>query len=197
MAAYVDHRARRQEIILAAIKLFAQEGYQAVTFGMISAHTGVARTVLYRYFRDKRQIFNAAIVELLSRIERKHTEIVRSEPSAAGRLARICTAVTVMLFDNREFLCVIIDYVMSMQRAGYDMSRRIKKFTFGLKRVMHTLILLGVRKGEFRKGIDADIVMDILYAQFESAVMRLAITGDAVQSDVMERIEGVLKGISA
>jgi len=197
MAAYVDHRARRQEIILAAIKLFAQEGYQAVTFGMISAHTGVARTVLYRYFRDKRQIFNAAIVELLSRIERKHTEIVRSESSAAGRLARICTAVTVMLFDNREFLCVIIDYVMSMQRAGYDMSRRIKKFTFGLKRVMHTLILLGVRKGEFRKGIDADIVMDILYAQFESAVMRLAITGDAVQSDVMERIEGVLKGISA
>jgi len=197
MAAYIDHRARRQEIILASIKLFAQEGYQSVTFAMISAHTGVARTVLYRYFRDKRQIFNAAIVELLSRIVKKHTEIVRSESSAKGRLAKICTAVTVMLFDNRDFLCVIIDYVMSMKRAGYDMSRRIKKFTFGLKRVMHTLLLWGVRKGEFRKGIDADAVMDVLYAQFESAVMRLAITDDAVQSDVLDRIDAVLKGISA
>ena len=196
MAAYIDHRARRQEIILASIKLFAKEGYQSVTFSMISAHTGVARTVLYRYFRDKRQIFNAAIVELLSRIVKKHTEIVHSESSAKGRLAKICTAVTVMLFDNRDFLCVIIDYVMSMKRAGYDMSRRIKKFTFGLKRVMHTLLLWGVRKGEFRKGIDADAVMDVLYAQFESAVMRLAITDDAVQTDVLERIDAVLKGIS-
>ena len=197
MAAYVDHRARRQEIILAAIKLFAQEGYQAVTFGMLSAHTGVARTVLYRYFRDKRQIFNSAIVELLSRIVKKHTEIVHSEASAAGRLAKICTAVVVMLFDNRQFLCVIIDYVMSMKRAGYDMSRRIKKLTFGIKRVIHTLLLLGVKQGEFRRGIDADAVTDILYAQFESTVMRLAITDDAVQSDVLERIDEVLKGIGA
>jgi len=54
-----------------------------------------------------------------------------------------------------------------------------------------------VRKGEFRKGIDADAVMDVLYAQFESAVMRLAITDDAVQSDVLERIDEVLKGIRA
>lgn len=195
MPAYIDHRARRHEIILAAIRLFAKEGYQSVTFGMISAHTGVARTVLYRYFRDKRQIFNAAIGELLSRIVKKHTEIVRSEASAAGRLTMICTAVTMMLFDNRDFLCVIIDYVMSMKRAGYDMSRRIRKFTFGLRRVMHTLLLWGARNGEFRKGIDADVLTDILYAQFESAVMRLAITDDAVQSDVMDRIETVLKGI--
>lgn len=195
MAAYIDHHARRHEIILAAIRLFAKEGYQSVTFGMISAHTGVARTVLYRYFRDKRQIFDAAIVELLSRIVKKHTEIVRSETSAAGRLAKICTAVTVMLFDNRDFLCVIIDYVMSMKRAGYDMSRRIKKFTFGLKRVMHTLLLWGVRKGEFRKGIDADVVTDILYAQFESAVMRLAVSDDAVQSAVLDRIDAILKGL--
>ena len=197
MPAYIDHRARRHDIILAAIRLFAQEGYQSVTFAMLSAHTGVARTVLYRYFRDKRQIFNSAIVELLSRIVKKHTEIVHSETSAAGRLSKICTAVIVMLFDNRQFLCVIIDYVMSMKRAGYDMSRRIKKLTFGIKRVIHTLLLLGVRQGEFRRGIDADAVTDILYAQFESTVMRLAITDDAVQSDVLDRIDEILKGIDA
>ena len=197
MAAYVDHRARRQEIILAAIKLFAQEGYQAVTFGMLSAHTGVARTVLYRYFRDKRQIFNSAIVELLSRIVKKHTEIVHSEASAAGRLAKICTAVVVMLFDNRQFLCVIIDFVMSMKREGHDMTRRIMRFTIGLKRIMHTLITWGVHKGEFGAYVNPDIVTDILYSQFESAVLRLAVSGDAVQADVVDRIDEILKGLTA
>lgn len=197
MAGFVDHHARRHEIIMTSIRLFAKEGYQDVTFGMIAAHTGVARTVLYRYFRDKRQIFDAAIAELLSRIVRKHTEIVRSDVSAYGRIAKICTAVTVMLFDNRDFLCVIIDFVMSMKRAGYDMSRRIKKFTFGLKRVIHTLLLWGVRRGEFRAGLNADVLTDILYAQFESAVLRLTVSDDALQSDVLERIDEILKGLRA
>ena len=36
---------------------------------------------------------------------------------------------------------------------------------------------------------------DILYAQFESAVLRLGVSGDAVQADVLDRIDEILKGI--
>ena len=197
MRAVVDHRARRQEVIAKAIRLFARLGYKDVSFRELSEECGLARTVLYRYFRSKRQIFDSAISLALGRIVQQHNEIVHSKLPASVRLRQICNVVTATLFDNRDFLCVIIDYVMSMKRAGYDMSRRIKKLTFGIKRVIHTLLLLGVRQGEFRRGIDADAVTDILYAQFESTVMRLAITDDAVQSDVLERIDEVLKGIGA
>lgn len=191
----VDRRARKRVIIAKAIRLFAQQGYREVTFQSLAAHCGVARTVLYRYFRDKRQIFASAISEVIGRIATKHSEIVRSENTAYMRLSRICAAVTAMLFDNREFLAVIIDFVMTQKRAGYDMSRRILRFTLGLKRTLHTLIVWGVHRGEFSADVNADVVTETLYAIFESAVLRLTLSDDAVQVEVLDRIDFVLKGL--
>ena len=191
----VDHRARKQEIIANAIRLFAKLGYRDVSFREISEACGVARTAIYRYFRNKRQIFDGAVILVLGRIVQKHAEIVHSKLPAAVRLRQICTVVTATLFDNRDFLCVIIDYVMAMRRANHDMARRIMQFTIGLKRIIHTLLTLGVRHGEFREDLNTDVMTDILYAQFESAVLRLGVSGDAVQADVLDRIDEILKGI--
>lgn len=191
----VDHRARRRAIIAKAIRLFAQQGYHEVTFQTLAAHCGVARTVLYRYFRDKRQIFDSAISEVVGRIAAKHSEIVRCDPTAYMRLSRICAAVTATLFDNREFLAVIIDFVMTQKRAGYDMSRRIMRFTLGLKRTLHTLVLWGIHRGEFAAEVNADVVTETIYAIFESAVLRLTVSDDAVQTEVLDRIDFVLRGM--
>ena len=191
----IDHQARKNAIVAKAIRLFAQEGYKDVTFQSLASRCGVARTVLYRYFRDKRQIFASAVSALVGRVAAKHSEIVRSETTAAMRLSRICAAVTATLFDNREFMCVVIDFVLTQKRAGYDMTRRVMRFTLGLKRTLHTLIVWGVHRGEFAADTDADVVTETLYAIFESAVLRLTITDDAVQTEVLDRIDYVLKGL--
>ena len=196
MRAVVDHRARRQEVIAKAIRLFARLGYKDVSFRELSEECGLARTVLYRYFRSKRQIFDSAISLALGRIVQKHNEIVHSKLPASVRLRQICNVVTATLFDNRDFLCVIIDFVMSMKREGHDMTRRIMRFTIGLKRIMHTLLTWGVHRGEFGAHVNPDIMTDILYAQFESAVLRLAVSGDAVQADVVDRRDEILKSLS-
>ena len=177
------------------MKLFARLGYRDVSFREISEACGVARTVLYRYFRNKHQVFDGAVLQIVGRIAQKDNEIVHSKLPAAVRLRQICTVVTATLFDNRDFLCVIIDYVMAMRRANHDMTRRIMQFTIGLKRIIHTLLMMGMRHGEFREDLDTDVVTDILYAQFESAVLRLGVSGDAVQADVLDRIDEILKGI--
>lgn len=195
MKTTIDHLAREQEIIASAIRLFAKVGYRDVSFREIAESSGVARTVIYRYFRNKRQIFDGAVNLVLRRIVQKQTEIMHAKTSAATRLRQICTVVTATIFDNRDFLCVIIDYVMAMRRAGHDMARRIMQFTIGVKRIMHTLLMLGIRHGEFRENLNADVMTDILYAQFESAVLRLGVSGDAVQTDVLDRIDEILKGI--
>lgn len=189
----IDHRARKQEIIAKSIRLFARLGYREVSFRELSEECGLSRTMLYRYFRDKRQIFDSAISLALGRIVQKHAEIVHSKLPAAVRLRQICTVVTATLFDNRDFLCVIIDFVMERRRANHDMSRRVMRFTIGLKRIIHTLLVWGVRHDEFDPAINPDAVTDILYAQFESAVLRLAVTGDAVQTEVLDRIDEILR----
>ena len=195
MKTVVDHRARKKEIIAKAIRLFARLGYRDVSFRELSEECGVARTVLYRYFRGKRQIFADAIALTLGRIIQKNMEVVRSDLPASVRLRQICTVSTATLFDNRDFLMVVIDYVLAMTRDGHDMTRRILAYTNGLRRVLRILLLWGIRHGEFRPDMNVDVVVDLLYAQFESAVLRLAVSGDAVQTDALDRIDEILKGL--
>ena len=195
MKATVDHHARKRDIIVNAIQLFARQGYNDVTFQDLADSSGIARTILYRYFKNKRQIFDAAIFQALDRVVQKHTEIMRAKLPSSVRLRQICTAVTGTLFDNREFLAVIIDYVMAMKRANHDMTRRIMTFTIGLKRVLHTLLVGGIHHGEFRADANPDIYTDLFYAQFESAVLRLTVTGDASVTDLNNRIDELLCGL--
>ena len=196
MKAIVDHRARKQVIIANAIQLFARQGYNDVTFQDLADSSGIARTILYRYFKNKRQIFDAAIFLALDRVVQKHAEIMRAKLPASVRLRQICTAVTATLFDNREFLSVIIDFVMAMKRGKHDMTRRIMTFTIGLKRIILTLLVGGIHYGEFRADVNPDVYTDLLYAQFESAVLRLTVSGDAALTDVMNRIDELLKGLA-
>ncbi len=112
------------------------------------------------------------MILVLGRIVQKHAEIVHSKLRRRAPPG-ICTVVTATLFDNRDFLCVIIDYVMAMRRANHDMARRIMQFTIGLKRIIHTSAwTLGVLpRGVSRRpehGRDDEV---FLYAQFESAVL--------------------------
>ena len=195
MKAVVDHRARRKEIIAKAIRLFARLGYKDVSFRELSEECGVARTVLYRYFRGKRQIFDEAIALAQGRVVQKNTQIMHSGQSASVRLRQVCTVVTAGLFDNRDFLLVVIDFVLAMTRGGHDMSRRIAYYTAELKRTIRALLVQGRRRGEFREDMSPDVVTDLLYAQFESAVLRLAVSGDAVLADVLDRIDEILKGL--
>ncbi len=195
MKGSVDHRARKREIIANAIRLFARKGYNDVTFQDLADSCRIARTILYRYFKNKRQIFDAAIILAMQRIVQKHAEIMHAKLPSAVRLRQICTAVTATLFDNQEFLSVIVDYVLAMKRANHDMTRRIMMFTIGLKRILHTLLAGGVHRGEFRADANPDVYTDLLYAQFESAALRLTISGDGSMTDVLNRIDEILRSL--
>ena len=59
-------RAKRADILQAASKLFADEGFQSVSTARIAAEAGVSTATLYRYFEDKESLFGAVVVALVS-----------------------------------------------------------------------------------------------------------------------------------
>ena len=55
MAKAIDHNVRKRLVVTEAMKIFAQMGYSKVSFLTISEATGIARTALYRYFKNVEQ----------------------------------------------------------------------------------------------------------------------------------------------
>ena len=57
---------RKQQILLAASKVFAKQGYHATSISDICEKSGVARGTVYLYFENKRDIFETLIQEFSS-----------------------------------------------------------------------------------------------------------------------------------
>ena len=193
----VDHALRKKAIVAESVRLFARMGYSAVNFGAIAKRCSVSRTLLYTYFKNKRAIFNEAIYEVTSRVEKKYTEVVHSPQSADAKLRQICITVIAMLFDNRDFVCVIADVLAAYRRKGALPVENIERHTAGVRRIMAALAREAVRRGEYKGGTDPERVSELLYSQFETAAMRIAITGRAEMSEAIDRLDTILSPIKA
>ena len=61
-------RDTKENILLTALFLFAQNGYDAVSVSDIAGQLGMTKGALYRHYRNKRAIFDA-IVERMERLD--------------------------------------------------------------------------------------------------------------------------------
>ena len=48
---------RKKQILDAALKAFAEYGYERTSIAVICEKAGIARPTLYQYFKDKRSLF--------------------------------------------------------------------------------------------------------------------------------------------
>lgn len=86
-ASIAEHKARtRHDVLMVAMELFAEFGYEDTSFGDISASVGIGRTTLYEYFTDKDDLLASLVEETLpSTIE----DIVAAIPSDLGPSERL------------------------------------------------------------------------------------------------------------
>lgn len=57
-------KATKEKILLTALALFAQNGYEAVSVSDIAGELGMTKSALYKHFTNKREIFDSIISEM-------------------------------------------------------------------------------------------------------------------------------------
>jgi len=87
---------RRQAILLAAEKLFAQHGYHAVTIRQIAEEAGVPLALVGYYFGPKQELFHAIFEHWSHTIEERLARLaeVNNDPDDPHTLPRIVEAFT-------------------------------------------------------------------------------------------------------
>lgn len=197
MAKKVDHEERKREIAEKAVRLFSKVGYDNVSLIMIAASTGISRTVLYRYFCDKREILDAAILTVTGQIEKRCTSILATRDTVPEKLMGLCNTVVEVMFANKEFLVAVFDFVVGMVRSGANMTPSVAAFTKGTRDALNRLIQYGIRRGELPSVLDVHRTADAIYAEFESCALRIVIGTESDAKAAKQRISDVIRAIAA
>lgn len=194
----VDHSARKRCIVAESLRLFATCGYAQVNFGMIAKASGVSRTILYTYFPDKRAIFNEAIDQVTRKVRATYEAAVASGASADAKLRQVCLAVFALIFENRNFVCVIADVLTKYRQEGTSIPvERVEAHTAGLLLMFRELVSEGIGKGEFRADLDPSRMSTLLYAAYEAAALRIAVTGNADFAACIDGMDSLLRLLRA
>ena len=75
---------RREEILAAAVRLFAERGYAEADTQVLADMLGVGKGTLYRYFPSKRELFLAAVDGAMRKLKAAVDEAIEGDRGTGG-----------------------------------------------------------------------------------------------------------------
>lgn len=144
---------RRQEIIVCALRLFAERGYRATTMDDIAGALGCTKGLIYHYFNSKAELAEQADTGAHELIERGVAEIVGSSLPPVEKLERAVTHfITEILLGYQRYLVILWDRAEmradqgEAHRASHLASRR------RIFLLYRSIIIEGIEAGVFVPG---------------------------------------------
>lgn len=157
--------ARPQEILEAALQLFAEKGYSATKVDDIARAAGVTCGTPYLYFTNKEEIFKALIREyLLPRLEFGDSLVQEHEGPARELFIKLMKLWWDLLGSTA--LSALPKIMVSESRNFPDVAAMYhEQFALRCNTLIRQVLEYGMARGDFRK-VDVDIATHVLMAPY-------------------------------
>jgi AcrR family transcriptional regulator len=175
MSVPVEHDKRQKKILEKALAVFIEEGFENATYQKIADKCGITRTILYLYFKNKKEIFNYSLKQFLLSIE-ENINATRADKSLSSqeKLIKTLHSIFKLLEQNRKLLSVVLDYLSHLSKKDINPQARVRRRTIRLQHMLSTIAIDGVKSGELKK-INIKKANDYLYSFIEAAIYQLAV----------------------
>lgn len=196
MSVTVEHEKRRKEILESALDVFVEEGYADTTFQKIADRCGITRTILYLYFKNKREIFMFSIKRFTEKLEAEVKGLALVPAPAYETLDSLSSLLIRRCVEQAKLLSVIVGYLEHSRRSGTDVGDRVRRRTIRMRHIVSGVVIAGQHKGEL-KTMPVGAVSDFFYALLEAAVFRVAVLGATDTSDLEAAMRLFFEGLKA
>ena len=163
MAVRADRQAdRRRQILAAAVKVFARNGFHTSRVGDIAEEAGVAYGLVYHYFKSKDElletIFRDTWTQMLARVRE-----VEASGVDAGEQVRQVTALLLRTWRRDPDLVRVL--VREVTRSPH-VQHEIEEITEAMK-ALERIIERGQQSGEFRSELDPRLGAVVFYGALD------------------------------
>ena len=193
MAIAVEHDKRRKKILEKALIVFMDDGFENATFQKIADRCGITRTILYLYFKNKREIFTYSIKQLLLSVEENINAIRRDASiNSMEKITKVLLDIFKLFEQNRQLLSVVLDYLLYIHKGDINPEVRVRRRTVRLRHILASMVIEGVKAGELKK-IKIKTADDYLYSFIESAIFQLTVLKRKNLSELKETVAFAVK----
>ncbi len=188
---------RREQILKAARKLFAERGYHATSITDVIEAAGIARGTFYLYFGSKRAIFAEVIDDLFLRLSKslRPIETGPGAPPVMDQLNDILERVITILLNEPE-----VSQLLSRTGLGIDadFDQKLDEFYGAVTDLVRRVLVQGKARGVLREH-NHELIAEFVVGGLQRAIYELHRDGqkmtihDFVAEFVRYNFEGILK----
>ncbi|SMC60128.1 transcriptional regulator, TetR family [Desulfocicer vacuolatum DSM 3385] len=182
------------KILDALSRLLEQKNFNAVTTANIAREAGVTEGLIYKYFRDKKDLLFELLGENLTIFHRLLTaKIMKKETTVEKLKIFILTTIRAYL-KNRVFSRILLLEVRNSPE--YFQSNAHAKM-MSIESFIHEIIINGMARGELKKNIDSHVLLKVMVGAIEHACLDAIIFNQDINtSAVTDLINDIIfKGI--
>lgn len=155
---------RRRQILDAAIRVFARQGFHTTRVADIADEADVAYGLVYHYFSSKENVLNELFVERWSLLIEAIDEADRSSLSHEAKLGTVAGfIIDSYRYDPELMKVIIVEVTRAANSFGRTHLREINK----AYELIGRIVADGQRSGMFRKDIDPAFAAMVFYGAIE------------------------------
>lgn len=175
----VPSRARPEErsaaILQAAFEEFAQEGFAAARMESIAARAGVTKGLIYFYYKNKQELFEAVFRQCVK--EPFHGTLLDVDPaeSMASHLARVLSSLYHQLMNTPFFAQLVRLILLEGKRFPEIHAYYYREIVQPGMDVLHALLEEGARRGEWKETAIPEFIQTMVAPCIMFVLWRMAL----------------------
>ena len=155
-------REREHEILRAAIRVFARQGYHKSKVGEVAAEAGVAYGLVYHYFGSKEALLEAIFRRTWKQMLRVVQEIEDSDTTSQEQLRSVAGLVLQAWRVDPELVGVLVREVTRSPQLQNEVDEIAHAFA-----ALERIVARGQERGELRRDLDARLASWAFYGALE------------------------------
>jgi AcrR family transcriptional regulator len=199
MASHSRTKSRKDRIMDAALRIFAEKSFQEATISEISKEAGVSEATIYEYFGTKEDLLFAIPEKISNDTARESQAVLPFIKDVEGRMRAILFSYVQLYQNNPHYSALVLLQLMSNKRFRQTAAHE------AIRHSAHSLLEVigeGIADGTFRADADAYLIRSMLMGTIEHLFIHWHMQGmPSREKSIMDMLdpflEIVLNGIRA
>lgn len=170
-----EENKKAVEIIKAATSVFSKSDFHKVTMDEIARVANVGKGTLYRYYKNKEDLYFSIITKGLEALFRYILTTIEREEDIISKIKKFVYCALRFFEKNKHFVIVFLQEEVKFREKGLSQCTEIVERITSL---LENLILEGQKTGIFNEKISASLSSVCLIGMLKSAFL------ESVKSDV-------------
>ncbi len=196
MPKIINKEAKKQDIIEAAMKVFAQKGFANTKMADVAQAANIGKGTIYEYFKNKSEIFENGFRYFMDAMETTIAKKIFKITDPVEKFKAIFTSMTDFFEgETAEFMEIILDFWAEAIRQKDEhtlVMLDLEKVYVDFRKMIGAVLEDGIRIGKF-KPMNTFMVASLLIGMTDGLMLQWIMNRDLI--DVKEAIRCLLDEI--